>query len=153
MDEMTLQSIAEGLYTDYNKLLEYLNILEEDKWCINDFIHYIKQFEDNFKDIYTQMNNKDFGWCPYDFNLCLHEYEKEGCIYFIDICVSVSDLDYDHDGWLVSAITDYSILYNDPSLPNLIEINETEEERINRIIYGDPADESEDFLFGDMGNW
>lgn len=143
MDQLTLQQIIDNLYKDYLKIVERVAIADDEVWKKEDFDYHIRLFENKVKGIYTGLRGEGLDWVPYEFNLCLHEYGDEDELLYIDIMVDMSDIDFDPDGWLVGYASTYSIMYNDESLHDLFN-SESEEDKINRLLYGDPEDNEED---------
>lgn len=144
MDDLTLQQIVDNLYKDYLKIVEKVGIVKDEIWEKSDFDYHLRLFESKIKGVYTSLRREGLDWIPYEFNLCLHEYGSEDELLFIDIMVDMSDIDFDSDGWLVGYASTYSIMYNDDSLRELFDNNESEEDKINRLLYGDPEDDEDD---------
>jgi hypothetical protein len=135
--------IATDLYSKYVTLVDILEVPEEERWALCDIEVQLDEFMMKFRDVYESIFKMGLEWYPYDFNICLHEY-NEGA-HFIDIGVMVSDIEFDDEGHCSMGIVDFSLVYNDESLPDIEDtIEETEEERINRLINGDNEDEDED---------
>lgn len=144
MDQLTLQQIIDNLYRDYLKIIERVAIADDEVWTKEDFDHHIRLFENKVKGIYTGLRSEGLDWVPYEFNLCLHEYGDEDDLLYIDLMVDMSDIDFDPDGWMVGYASSYTITYNDESLNDLFDGNESEEDKMNRLLYGDPEDDEDD---------
>jgi len=144
MDNLTIRTIAENIHKEYSVLVDRLSEhFEVDKWSVSDIELQLKDFDEKYTTIYKMIGSLDTDWAPFDFNLNLHEYGKDG-EYFIDITVNVSDIDINEEGEVIGAVSEYSLFYNDNRLYSNDTENETEEEMINRIIGGDADDDDED---------
>lgn len=144
MDNLTIRTIAENIHKEYSVLVDRLSEhFEVDKWSVSDIELQLKDFDEKYTTIYKMIGSLDTDWTPFDFNLNLHEYGKDG-EYFIDITVNVSDIDINEEGEVIGAVSEYSLFYNDNRLYSNDTENETEEEMINRIIGGDADGDDED---------
>ena len=144
MDNLTIRTIAENIHKEYSVLVDRLSEhFEVDKWSVSDIELQLKDFDEKYTTIYKMIVSLDTDWTPFDFNLNLHEYGKDG-EYFIDITVNVSDIDINEEGEVIGAVSEYSLFYNDNRLYSNDTENETEEEMINRIIGGDADGDDED---------
>ena len=129
--------IAIILHSKYSILVDALDMPLEDRWQVCDIEVQLDEFMNKFKDVYNSIISIGLEWYPHVFEIILHEYSDGE--YFISIEADLSDIDF-HDNKCIMGIINFNLAYNDDRLPD-IEDEETEEERIDRLINGDSEDD------------
>jgi hypothetical protein len=129
------------IYEQYEMIVECAGIPLDERWSFDEIFNQINDLMQKFRGLCQFMKDIDCDWLPSHMYVSLHYYgEKEE--YFIDLLALIEEV-IELENGLLDAQISFTIDTNDESLPSWGQFG-NEEERIDRLINGDPDDDEDD---------
>jgi hypothetical protein len=140
------EEIIQNTYDQYIKVANYVGIPDQDRYTIEEISYLINNITVKIRSIMKHLCYIDCYWLPNEFSTCCNCFGNNE-EYSIDIVAYVSDINgmdnkiFNDDEFGISL---EFLVDSNKDLPEwLFEDDESEEDRINRLIYGDPEDDDD----------